>query len=356
MLTSELFLARLIGMKEEAILRGLGLVNDYRIVEIPKRRGGRRTIHIPQPLLKETQVILLKNFFKKVWPFYQPVFGIQGKTSHVDHARIHRASRWFFQLDIKDAFPSVDVEAIKKIILKRLEEEAEEFRVAHERIEEGELLWEEGGHPKSLLEEKKLIQSSIFSPISVEQLLELREKNGLCRLTELILKLTTFEGVIPQGAPTSPYLFYLFLLMGGLVNKIVEICGGRYFFSAYVDNFVISAERPIPEKVRKKIFEAIAESGFEVNNKKTQYQDIRHGSPLITGLSINGEGKVVLPQKKIEMIRGLIHRAIYSLELRPRAIGMVASIVPIYPEMSPPQIREPYHKLLLKMGEEKVGV
>ncbi len=358
MLTSELFLARLIGTEEITIRRGLELVNDYRIVKIPKRRGGRRIIHIPQPLLKEVQTMLLRHFFKKTWPFYQPVYGIQGKTSHIDHARVHRKSRWFFQFDIKDAFPSVKNQEIKKIILSRLEVEMEECLFIYKKIkeEEREFLLGEEEYARPLLKERAFSKSSIFSPIEVEELLEFREKDGLDSLAELIVRLATFKGVVPQGAPTSPFLFYITLLVGGLVNEIIEICDGRYLFSAYVDNFVISSEKEIPEKVRRRIFQAVAKSGFEINSKKTQYQDIRHGSPLITGLSINREGKVVLPQKRVEAIRGLTHRAISDSKLRERAIGMVASIFPIYEEMSPPQIRVPYHKLLLKVGEERAGM
>ncbi len=358
MLTSELFLARLIGTEEITILRGLDLVNDYRTVKIPKRRGGWRTIHIPPPLLKEIQTMLLRHFFKKVWPFYQPVYGIQGGTSHVDHARVHQKSRWFFQFDIKDAFPGTDIQEMRKIILNRLEGEMEEHFFIYNKIkeEEREFLLGEEEYARLVLEEKALLQKSIFSPIEIGQLLEFREKDGLDKLTELIVELTTFKGVVPQGAPTSPYLFYLFLLMGGLVNEIIRICDGRYLFSAYVDNFVISSEKEIPEKVRRRIFQAVTDSGLEINRKKTQYQDIRHGSPLITGVSINREKEIVLPQKKVKMIRGLIYRAISNLDLRPRAMGMVASIMPIYPKVAPSQIREPYNKLLLKMGEEKADM
>ncbi len=375
----ESFLAEMIGVSERAVINGSRLVrghDGYNMVKIPKKSGGHRIILIPHFLLKDIQSLILRRILKRMWPFshQHAINGIAGKTSHVNHAGIHRTSRWVLQLDIKDAFLSVDIDELRRIVERKIKIEAEIFQSSWNQYSELKMIvekkkinewWdyrdskaveeEKEYYSGKILEQERAILGSIFSPITTKQLSELENyPHHFPQLSDLIIELTTFKGILPPGAPTSPFLFYLVLLEGGLIEKFIKICDQRYFFSVYVDNFVISSKKPIPEKDKEKIFEAMTHFGFTVNKKKTRYQDIRQGSPLITGLSLNPEKKkVILPKKEVRRMRGFIHKAIYNPDLRSKAVGMVASIFPVYKEMPPPQIREAYYNLLLKIGEEK---
>ena len=203
-------------------------------------------------------------------------------------------------------------------------------------------------------------------------------------VTELIIELTNFQGFLPQGTPTAPFLFYLVLVENGILGELKSICPlffesqDRYGFriSAYIDNFVISAQKPIPLENQRTMLKAVGKLGFRVNPRKTKHQGIRHGAPLITGLRItsnNGESKVVLSKRKVRRWRGLIHRAIFEPELRPKVKGLVASLKPIYGSKDmidwdyftahgnfpqepilPLQLEKPYQNLLLKIEQEGV--
>jgi len=198
-------------------------------------------------------------------------------------------------------------------------------------------------------------------------------------LSDLVIKLTTFRSILPQGTPTAPFLFYLALLKSGLFSEIKAICPefpkkqDKYYFriSAYVDGFVVSAKRPVPERNQALILRAVERAGFKVNPKKIRHQDVRHGNVLITGLRLTEKRpniKIrkwpdlpflplrrvpVFPKRKIARWRGLIHRAIFQPDLRPKAQGIVAAVRSVYGTFLPPQIRKPYQLLLSRIKEEK---
>jgi len=160
-------------------------------------------------------------------------------------------------------------------------------------------------------------------------------------ITDLIIELTTFQGVLPQGTPTAPFLFYLVLSETDLFRDLQSLCTKA--ISVYCDNFVISGQKPLSLQLQNELFELLERYGFRINPKKTRNERVEHGNVLVTGLRIR-QGKVGLPKKKIRHWRGVIHRAKFDPQLRPKVEGFVASLKPIYDKL-PRQIQKPYQAM-----------
>jgi hypothetical protein len=379
-ISREAILAQMLKMKEGEIRNALSQIKDYKIVKVPKRGGGHRTLYIPPDPLKKVQRRILKYLLWRMFKTYWVgVYGISRGTSYVQHAKEHKNAKWVFQFDLKDAFSSVNVSHLKKILQESFLEELDNFefvqRELRKSLEDLERVREKNDEAElsfveDFLEEwEKETRVSIFSSTDLPELMILKEDKWILPkkeeiaqgLADLVLELTTYQGILPQGTPTAPFLFYLALTEGGLIEKLDSACPlilpkshDRYKFrlSVYVDNFVISAQKPIPRETQEKIFKIIEELGLKINPKKIRHQGIIHGAPLITGLRVireNSEGKVVLPKKKVRQIRGLIHRAIFDPSLRPKVQGLIASLRPIYGIALPPQLEKPYKKLLQKI-------
>ena len=377
-ISREAILSQILKLREEEIKTALSLTNenDYKIVRIPKKSGGCRILYIPPKPLKKVQRKILKCLFQKLWRTpWVGIYGIYKGTSYVKHAQEHRQAKWVFQLDLRDAFPSVDVESLREILQRRLLEEMEilecsirVYRDASRDLKEAGKAcdeWEVDYYAREMEKCKKKISVSPFRGTALEQLMVKGEEANYeeigQELADLIIKLTTFRGILPQGTPTAPFLFYISLAEGGLFAKVKSLFPNiipesqdRYQFqvSVYIDNFVISAQKPIPPKNRKELFKTIEEFGFKVNPRKTWQQAVRSGAPLITGLRI-ANGRIILPKRKVRQWRGLIHRAIFKPDLRPKVEGFVASLKPIYGSRLPPQLEKPYQKLLQQIVTEK---
>jgi len=291
-------------LKVEELRNAFRYAKDYQEIRIPKKSGGWRTIMIPSPELKKIQRKILR-FLQRMYILRDSsVFGLRS-GSYVEHAKFHADSRWLFAFDLKDAFTSVGKEQVRILLRKTFKE-----RLIPLRYE-----W-----PDDKTEE------------------------FICLITEL----TTYNETLPQGAPTSPLLFFLVIEESGLTAKLFY-ASQPMKISCYVDGFVISGSHPPNARIKEKIFRCIEKFGFEANFKKTRQFDCRQGAPLIVGLRINGtEKRVSLPKKTIRKWRGIIHRA--TLETDPERIeklkgkieGFIASLKPIYPEKLPPQIAKPY--------------
>lgn len=412
-MSQEAILAKILKTDENKVKEALSLTNDYQTVKCPKKGGGYRLLCIPPEPLKKIQKRLYRHLLRKLWRvWYFGFFGIYKKTSYVVHAEFHKNAKWVFQFDLKDAFPSVNVLSLRECINQKVyegmidfEESLSLYRDGLERagitdeevdtVGRGDMFYNDFRYLKR---HKREVINSAFFPL--QHLVAKKRKDDLFfypywkfpekeeiakAITDLTMELTNFQGFLPQGTPTAPFIFYLALVESGILSELNSICPffyptsqDRYGFhiSAYIDNFVISAQKPIPLKNQRAMLRIVEKSGFKINARKTRHQGIRHGAPLITGLCItddNGEGKVTVSKRKIRRWRGLIHRAIFEPELRQKVKGLIASLRPIYgagnimdwnyfathgrfPQkpILPPQLEKPYQDLLLKIEQEGV--
>lgn len=300
-------------LKIEELRNALQYAKDYREIKIPKKNGGWRTIMIPSPKLKKVQRRILRFLQRMYTQHDSSIFGLRN-GSYVEHAKFHADSRWLFTFDLKDAFPSVGKQQLRILLRKTFKE--------------------------SLIPLKQEWPND-------------KTEEFICLITEL----TTYNETLPQGAPTSPLLFFLVIEESGLTTKLFYAAQPMKI-SCYVDGFVISGSHPPSARTKEAIFRCIEKFGFEANFKKTRQFDCHQGAPLVVGLRINGtEKRISLPKKTIRKWRGIIYRAAIitdpceKTDLFLKIQGFISSLKPIYPEKLPPQIAKPYFLFLQSLKE-----
>jgi len=384
---AKLLLAKLLKISVEELDSALS-DNDYTILKIAKKTEGYRTIFIPSNSLKKIQKRILK-LLRKIYdisPF--GLFGCHKGTSYVEHALHHANAKWVFQFDLKDAFLSVNVVKLRELLknaflgaFKDWESIGSCWHDTYCKLQEAKKQRDIWRLRRAKDDFKAITKRFSYSVFSLSELLNMMVKNPDGRniwllpykeelaseFADLVIRLVTINGVLPQGTPTAPFLFHIAIAQSGLFYKLESILHD-YHFSAYVDNFVVSAQKPIPISKQKELCKIVEEFGFQINPLKTKHQGVKYGLPLITGLrtrmidvTVEGpglveeicysHGKAILPQKVIRRWRGLIHRAIFEPALRPKVQGFISSLKPIYGEELPPQIREPYQRLLAKIQQ-----
>jgi RNA-directed DNA polymerase len=219
----------------------------YRRYKIPKRAGGVRTILAPRTYLKAVQRFILKRILESQ-PLPKYVMGFVRGRGIVQNARVHVGADYLLNVDVKDFFPSVRTEHVLKVF-RRL------------------------GFPEEM--------------------------------SRVLSFLCTYEGCLPQGAPTSPYLANL--AFGKIDEELVRISEKRSLkYSRYADDLTFSGSEPIEEGFVSKVDEILRSHGFNLNAKKIKLT--RPGqAKYVTGLVVN---KRVQPDRRArKTLRAMFHRA-----------------------------------------------
>lgn len=89
--------------------------NQYQDFEIPKKSGGVRRIHAPKKGLKAVQRTLA-FIFQCVFEPHKAAMGFTKNKSIVDNARLHVNSRYVYNIDLIDFFPSIDQARVWKCL------------------------------------------------------------------------------------------------------------------------------------------------------------------------------------------------------------------------------------------------
>lgn len=249
-------LADIIGL-QPAVLHGMSFRSDlyYKTFEVPKRSGGARIISAPHESLAVVQRWIAKNIISQAHPsFLENVVGYVGNKSIKDHVAGHANSEQLVKFDLKDFFPSIRVEDIRKIFL-------------------------DVGYVRSV--------------------------------SRTLAALVTLHGALPQGASTSPILSNIF--MRPFDDAMRAFCDGRGFlYTRYADDIVISGDSAIAESMHA-IKEKFAEFRLTLNHAKTRVYKGREQVRFVTGL-ILCDGRVRLPKSMRRRIRVQCHLFLSQLE------------------------------------------
>lgn len=212
----------------------------------PRFENGKpltRPINAPINKLKFVQSSLLNNvLYKLKLPEY--FFGGLKKKDSVLNARYHQGNKYFFLTDLKDFYPSVHFSSVETALRK------------------------EGFYPD---------------------------------VAKLITRISTKEGAIPQGCPTSSFLASLvvFHSCGDLFEKYKN---DDLKVSVYVDDITISSPVDFKERTPQ-ILEELRNRGLKINFKKTHY--CTH-NPIVTGIQIKNNGISPLPhtfERSVDLTR-----------------------------------------------------
>ncbi len=200
----------------------------YRIFRIPK--GGRREREIiaPRVALKIVQKWLSVSL-QRCYVAPEHVFGFVPGKSHLDAAKMHRLARWTFSVDIANFFPSTPQHVVSGVF---------------ERL---------GYNTES---------------------------------AEMLARLSCYRGFLAQGAPTSPVLSNIALMVvDERLSEISQRFDAR--LSRYADDIVFSGTGDFPEGLRAEAATLLAGTPWVLSAEKTEFNQLP-GRLKVHGLLVHG--------------------------------------------------------------------
>lgn len=223
---------------------------NYHSFTVAKKSGKRRQVAAPNRELKQLQRKILRRLLAKLNP-HPMTTGFRKGVSFVDNARIHQSQAIVIRIDLVDFFPSIKKERV----------------------------------------------FAYFRQIGWNR-----------RTSDLLADLTTHQGQLPQGAPTSPALSNLVNYeLDARISKLVSNRGGIY--SRYADDITISFSPGQAFDLKPLLaltFMAIRSSGYEPHVGKKF--DVRrpHQRQTVNGLVVNDRAN--LPRETRRWLRAVRHR------------------------------------------------
>ncbi|MEM9413681.1 MAG: reverse transcriptase family protein [Planctomycetota bacterium] len=221
----------------------------YCSFEIAKKSGGKRKIHSPNSELKKVQRLILRRLLGKL-KTHQCATAFKSGVSFVDNARCHQCQDVVVNFDLVGFFESIPETVVKQYF----------FQIGWNR-----------------------------------------------QAARLLAKLTTHNGCLPQGAPTSPAI-------SNLVNYLLDVrlfkIAERYdaVYTRYADDITISSSMKflyVHELIRD-ILLVVRSSGYEPHIKKKFDVRRQHQCQEVTGLVVNERAN--LSRKKRRWLRAVEHR------------------------------------------------
>jgi RNA-directed DNA polymerase len=235
----------------------------YRPFQVPKRGGGWRDIQAPEPPLRDVQRRIVRRLLQKI-ESHPGARGVERGRSTVENAALHAARLVVLRMDVKDFFGSTSAQRI-------------EFLYAN-------LGWNE-------------------------------------EATALLLRLTTHNGSLPQGAPTSPRLSNLVnRRLDERLNGFAAWMGARY--TRYADDLTFSFDTDDAAAVHSAIRltkNALADDGYALHERRKLHIRRPYERQLVSGLVVNTRPQ--LPRETRRWLRAVEH---HSVTGRPMSLSPVA--------------------------------
>ena len=223
----------------------------YREFTIPKRAGGTRKITAPDTYLKGLQRRILRRLLNRL-SCHSQATGFERGRSIVTNALPHVGKAVIIRMDLQDFFPTTSERRVRDYFRK--------------------IGW---------------------------------NRDAAAVLT----RLCTYEGGLPQGAPTSPRLSNLVnrrldARLAGLARKF----GATY--TRYADDITFSldtddhAEIGAIIRMTKRI---VAEEGYRLHHRRKLHIRRQYNQQLVTGIVVNETAN--LPRRTRRWLRAVEHRA-----------------------------------------------
>jgi S1-C subfamily serine protease len=244
-----------------------GMLRHYLEFEIPKKNGGKRKILAPSDKLKTLQS-RLAGLLKTIYNPREPVKAFREGSSIVANAWPHCRKKFVFNIDLENFFGTITFSRIRGMLI---------------------------ANPYSLTPETATV----------------------------IAHLTTVNGILPQGAPSSPILSNM--LCASMDRDLYSLAKhNRAVYTRYADDITFSFYCPIDfipsnmvessasndrpnhyhSKVGSELRSMIDKHGFTINMKKVRLQGPGERR-TVTGLVTNQKPNV--PRPYIRKTAALIH-------------------------------------------------
>ncbi len=124
---------------------------------------------------------------------------------------------------------------------------------------------------------------------------------------ELLVKLTTWDDGLPQGAPTSPRLSNLLnYMLDARLNGLAKYLGGVY--TRYADDITFSfptTDLGVEKVAIISTAQIVNEFGYQIHRRRKLSIRRDHQQQLVTGLVVND--KPALPRKMRRKLRAIRH-------------------------------------------------
>ena len=254
-------LASLIGISPSALTNMMFRSElFYSEKQIPKKRGGYRTLQIPAAELKYIQRWILDHILSNMH-VSEYATGFCSNKSILDNAQKHVNQHCIVNIDIKDFFPSVSFERV--------------FRV-----------FSYYGYTKEV--------------------------------SFALAKLCTYEDQIPQGSPASPAISNIVCLkldarLSALANKYEAV------YSRYADDITFSSQHDA-KSIIPAVKSILNDEGFQVNDEKTRIA-YPYQRQEVTGLIVNGSSVRIPKQYKRDLYQEIYYCTKYGLQDHMERIG-----------------------------------
>ena len=208
----------------------------YRLITTQK--GKKRLLEIPFDEIKSLSKLYCELFQKIPCPTYNYA-GYKGQSAY-KNALVHIGNFAFVTIDIEDFYQNSKTKHVKDMLVNKFGINESEDR----------------------------------------------------ELLDFLLKILTYNGHIPTGAPASPIL--AFLTHKDLFDEIYEYTKALGItFTLYYDDITLSAKHGITMEVVKHICKILSKHGLKINPKKTKFYNYKKA--LITGYYVLQSGKISVP-------------------------------------------------------------
>ena len=309
----------------------------YAEFKIKKKSGAERCIHAPVKGLKSLQKTL-SFVLECVYEPHNAAMGFVRDRSIVDNAKLHVGSKYVYNIDLKDFFPSIDQARVWKCFQLKpfnlnkassLEPQYMkwvDFKKEHLKTEEPVRVYISNGKffintpngtiflandfgtdKYDIINKEKLI---LTNKIPSQSRLDLANiiASLCCTQMEVERKTETGEwekvkrNVLPQGAPTSPVITNIICQkLDHRLSGVAKRFGLKY--SRYADDITFSSMHNVYQAdsdFLKELHRIIAEQNFHIKESKTRLQKDGYRKE-VTGLLVNE--KVNVQQRYIKQLR-----------------------------------------------------
>jgi CHC2 zinc finger/Reverse transcriptase (RNA-dependent DNA polymerase) len=226
--------------------------------------GKKRRIAVPnvemRSLHKRLIALLKKTLEDDLFLSHISSHGALSGGSIIENIRPHLYRRYFYQLDIKNAFMGVSLTRLSETLAN--------------------------------------LDSQLGSAVEIQEFL-----NRYC---------AGEHGGLAVGAPASPALFDLYCVKN-IDDDISAIGAEDLAYSRYLDDITVSSNSPIPGILRKRIREVVTRAGFEVSHQKSHVTDRSRSPVRITGVILLQNNKITVPKDFSEQVSMILAKSISQI-------------------------------------------
>ena len=228
----------------------------YKPFNILKKDGSSRQIFSPSYTLKLFQRWILNEILEKIDVSYESMAYKKGSANGIKkNAEMHKYSLYLLEFDLKDFFTSIER---KRVFF-------------------------------------------LFKSLGYNN-----------AISNILTNICTYNGYLPQGAVTSPYISNLVCYR--LDKRLSGLCGKRgIIYTRYADDLTFSCDNKQSLKKIKDVVKDIIESEqFQVNDLKTRLLSPA-SHKRVTGITVN-DNRLKANKSMKKLVRTMIIRSLFSMD------------------------------------------